>query len=415
MPTVTEGGSVDFTVSSTVGTFDGQTVVVSYSTATGTAGSSDFQRVSGSRSIEVGERATVTVQTEPDTRAEAAETFSLTLTGVRMPGGGAVLGDDRATVTINDNDNLTVTVTSLQTSVLEGSDAKFEVALTANDASASGSTAVVVSYAVNAVGATAADYTEPSGKLTIPAGRSKGTIVISTTADDVLELTAETIAVALSGATTTATQAPVATDTSETTTIRDRDGTVVVSVADAAPVDEGQAAVFTVSMSGKVSQAVVVTPTTPTDTNQNDNDFSAPQPAMLIIEAGETTGMVTIQTTDDGGDPRAEADETITLTLELPSVADRPPGVVLGKDTATATIRDNDPLRVNISGPSAVSSGAPNAQFMVGVTGGKGSDTITVDYTYTVGSTTGSDSVTIASAADPYTATITVTIRQQRS
>ena len=412
---VTEGGSVDFTVSSTAGTFGGLTVVVSYSTATGTAGSSDFTRVSGSRSIAVGGEATVTVETEQDTRAEAAETFSLTLTGVRMtgvrmPGGGAVLGDDRATVTITDNDNLTATVTSLQTSVLEGADARFEVALTANNESASGSTPVVVLYTVIPNipnGATSADYTEPSGKMTIPAGQSTGTIVISTTADNVLELTEETIVVQLDSATTTATIAPTVMGPSQPTRIRDRDGTVVVSIADAAPVDEGQAAVFTVSLSGKVSQDVVVTPTTPAADNDNAGDFSAPQPAMLIIEAGETTGTVTVQTTDDASDPRAEAraeaDETITLSLALPTP---PPGVVLGKNTATGTIRDNDPLRVNISGPSAVFSDATNAQFMVNLTGGMGSGTITVDYTYTVGSTSGSDSVEIANNADSATITI---------
>ena len=406
---VLEGSDVNFTVSSTTGTFGGQTVVVSYSTASGTAGSSDFKRVSGSRTITVGQSTTVMVETEQDTRAEDNETFSLTVTGARILGGGAaVLGVDRATATIDDNDDLTAAVTSLQTNVLEGSDARFEVALTANNASASGSTAVVVSYMVNTNqdGATSADYTEPSGRLTIPAGQSKGTIVISTTADNVLELAEETIAVQLTAADTSAGVVGHSTQASGATTIRDSDGTVVVSVADAAPVDEGQAAVFTVTLSGKVSQPVEVTASTTPDT-PND-DFSAPQPAMLTIQADMTTGTITVQTTDEASNARrAEGEDTFTLTLALP--AGPPPGVVLGKNTATGTIRDNDPLRVNISGPSAVASNASSAEFAVNLTGGMGSAAITVHYTYTVGSTSDSDSVEIQNNADSATITVTNT------
>ena len=249
---VAEGENVNFMVNSTAGA--GLTVAVSYSTGTRTAGGSDFKSASGSLTIVGSGNGTVTVETVENTRAEALETFTLTLTSPRILGGGdVVLGNDRATAIINDDDDLTATVTSLQTSVLEGSDARFEVALTSDNASASGSTSVVVSYMVNRNqdGATAADYTEPSGRLTIPAGQSTGTIDISTTADNVLELADETIAVQLTGADTAAGEVDLATNpTSEATAIRDKDGTVVVSVADAAPVEEGQAAVFTASLSG---------------------------------------------------------------------------------------------------------------------------------------------------------------------
>ena len=115
--------------------------------------------------------------------------------------------------------------------------------------------------------ATTADYTEPSGKLTIPAGRVEGYDCRQHQGRQRagvryrdLGLAAETIAVRLDSADTTAANNPTATGTSAPpTTIRDSDGTVVVSVADAAPVTEGQAAVFTVSLSGKVSQNVTVT------------------------------------------------------------------------------------------------------------------------------------------------------------
>ena len=409
---VFEGDDIDFTVSRSTGTFTGD-VVVRYATATGTAGSADFKALSDTLTISGSDDdddvtvETKTVETKEDTRAENSETFGLTLWLV-SPGDGSVeLGDDRATATINDDDPLQAAVTRLQTTVLEGSDATFEVALTTGGASGSGSSAVVVSYSVVATVATTADYTEPSGKLTIRAGQSTGTIVIKTTSDNVLEsdtalgLDAETLAVQLEldGATTSA-GTVIAQGTSLATTIRDSDGTVVVSVADAAPVDEGQAAVFTVSLSGKVSQAVEVTAST---TPSAGDDFADPQPATLFIDAGETTGTFTVQTTDDAVDPRAEpdetfpraeADETFTLTLQpLPDTA--PAGVVLGKNSATGTIRDNDPLRVNLSGPRAVAADR-DATFKVELVGGTGSAGVEVEYTYTAGGTSVSTYVTIA-------------------
>ena len=207
---VTEGVDIDFTVSRSTGTFTGD-VVVRYATATGTAGSADFKALSDTLTISGSDDDDdVTVETEEDTRAENSETFDLTLTLVSPPDGSVELGDDRATATINDDDPLQAAVTRLQTTVLEGSDATFEVALTTGGASGSGSSAVVVSYSVVATVATTADYTEPSGKLTIRAGQSTGTIVIKTTSDNVLEsdtalgLDAETLAVRLDVATTSA-------------------------------------------------------------------------------------------------------------------------------------------------------------------------------------------------------------------
>ena len=144
------------------------------------------------------------METEGDSRAEENETFSMRLTLVSPS--GVELGTDQATVTIDDDDDLEATVASIQTMVLEGSDATFEVSLTrtATDGG-SGSRPVVVNYRV-APGstATAADYNSPSGKLTIGAGQSSGTIAIQTKADDVLELAGETLALQITGVNTAA-------------------------------------------------------------------------------------------------------------------------------------------------------------------------------------------------------------------
>ena len=88
------------------------------------------------------------METEEDTRAENDETFSLSISLVSPRDSSVVLGVDRATATIDDDEILAASVRPLQTTVLEGSDARFEVALASGGASASGSSAVVVSYTV---------------------------------------------------------------------------------------------------------------------------------------------------------------------------------------------------------------------------------------------------------------------------
>ena len=378
-------------------------IVVSYTTVTGSATGADFKAKSGRLTFTSDLEQLVKlvkVETEEDSRAEENETFSMRLTLVSPRGSvelgtdSVELGTDQATVTIDDDDDLLATVASIQTMVLEGSDATFEVSLTRTETdrgSGSGSRPVVVSYRVAPAPeptATAADYNSPSGKLTISAGQSSGMIAIQTKADDVLELAGETLALQITGVNTAAGMVtwpgdpnPSVVSPATTTRIRDADGTVVVSVADATPVVEGQAATFTVALSGKVSQPVVVEPTV---APQNSGDFTSLL-QNLTIAAGETTGIVTVQTTDDADTTagrQAEADEKFTLTIALPLT--KPAGVELGTATATGTIRDDDPLRVNLSGPRAVAA-TEDAEFTVVLAGGTGSVAVEVGYTCVAG------------------------------
>ena len=416
-----EDGPFTFTVTTT-GTPAGDGVVVRYATATGTASSADFDATSGTLTITGAGATTVPVTVADDTLAEDSETFSMRLTLVSPQDGSVVLGTDRATAIINDNDALTATVTRLQESVLEGSAATYRVALTrSGGASASGSRPVIVRYRATAASTAKppADYTSPSGKLTIPAGRSSGTISIRTRTDNVLELreltgpyrlAGETLAVELITATTAAGTVTASGSASEATNIRDHGGTVAVSVADAAPVDEGGAAVFKVNLSGPVSHPVTVA----VAATGNTGDYADPA-AALTIAAGETRATVTVQTMDD---TFAEDEETFTLTLSNLAVVPTPPTVlmngtvVLRDSTATGTIRGNDPLRVDLGGPRAVAraaASAPGVPYTLTLTGGTtdaGND-ISVDYAYRVGSASGAGTATIA--AGSLTGTFNVT------
>ena len=212
------------------------------------------------------------------------------------------------------------------------------------------------------------DYTPQRGILTIPAGSSTGTILISATQDDVLEK-AETFEVTLKNPVTAKGSVSVSGTGSSAMSKIPAHGTVAVSVAGpSGSVEEGDEAVFTLVLSGKVSEAVMV--------NYAVDGVTASSP--LTIDAEETRRTFTVQTTDN---TVAEASKTVTVTL--PQSQTLPSGVGLGTTTATATNSDNDPLTVSLEGPKNV-DGVVDPQYTVmlkvGAGSGTGSATVEVDY-----------------------------------
>ena len=197
----TEGAPIEFTVSRDAdGNLYSGKIVVSYVVEPDTATSADFTAPS-SRTLTLPDENTITVKTTDDTLVEANEQFTVRLTraskAVSRDPGNVVLGATRGTATITDNDKLDVSIESRQTTVLEGSSAAFTVKLTerATSRSGAGSADVVVDYVVSDTSQAKAadkDFTAPSGRLTIRAGQSSGTITIAANDDDVLERGART-------------------------------------------------------------------------------------------------------------------------------------------------------------------------------------------------------------------------------
>ena len=145
----------------------------------------------------------MTVATVEDELNEAAETFTVSLSGVTLPDGVSLNADkDEATGTIEDDDALTVSVAGPGANVEEGQTATFTVTVTGTSTSA-----VVVSYEVDTAcvdgelrrrlhGAAG-----PGVQLTIGAGVASGTIQIVTATDAVLEPD-ETLVLKLTAAST---------------------------------------------------------------------------------------------------------------------------------------------------------------------------------------------------------------------
>ena len=379
----TEGNDLTFTVSRDSTAFTGD-VRVRYTTEYGSATSADLTPASGILTIPQGQsNGSIVVKTRSEELAENNEKFTVRLLSIVEPTGSLVaIRADRATGTINNDDNLNAEIKSEQASVLEGSPAKFTVTLTrrAPDGprNGAGSEDIVVGYVLTSnslAKAVDGDFTAPSGRLTIRAGQSSGTITIDAKDDGVLEVHGELLELMLDGEPSTAAgDVDLGSTTEAQTTIRDLDGTILVSLANAGTVTEGRPAVFNLSLSSKYTEALTANFTTPT------TGYTAPQP--LTIPAGETKGSVTVLTIDDR---IAEDEETLALNLGVvgPDGAAVPSYVRLVNTSATATITDNDTVTAVLSGPSAVSANE-DAKFTVTLSGAERNAAATVRYEYQV-------------------------------
>ena len=363
-----EGSPLQFSVTASDNVTN---LVLTYSPEAGTARTpADYAAQGDTLTFPNGSGRIPDIVTESDTLNEGDETLTLRLSLVSPPP-GVRLATPTATGTITDhtNDAITAAVRAGETTVTEGSPATFIVSLEGGTSTR----AVVIDYTVGG-DATAedGDYTAPSGKLTISAGATAGTISIQTLDDGALDR-GEMLSVTLLERGSSA--GMVTARGTALTTIADASDGVTVSVKDTT-VDEGDPAMFTVELSGKVDDDVTVgyRVAEGTATEGSGNDYERPSKTEVIITKGETTAMIPVETLDD---MLAEASETFTLTLQpLPNTT--PAGVTLGDASATATITD-DALTATVVGPTEVAEGA-DAVYTVTVTGGAGDEDVTVTY-----------------------------------
>ena len=375
-----EGAAAEFMVSAPDSP-NGTTV--QYSVSAGSASTADFTTPSD-RTLTV--PGTIRVPIVNDTVAEGTETFRVTLSNLRRPTDSTVtveLGTTTGTATIGENDKLTAEVNSQNTTILEGESATFVV-----DLGGTSSTSVEIDYTVEGSGDPAADeddFTPEKGTLTIPAGRSTGTIQIEAVDDDILEPN-EGLQVTLSNP-SPSNIVSVGGDPAQTV-IGANGSTVTVSLATTlVTVTEGGKALFPVVLSGKVASAVTVEYTLAPPAN---GDYTA-SPAQVEIDAGETSATIEVNTVDDDA-----AENTETFTLELDAA---PAGLSLGTDEATGRITDNDPINVTVEGPDLVVAESTQNDFRFRLSGDTTASTaITVAYSTTNGTADGSATIDVGDA-----------------
>ena len=392
---VAEGEAAQFVV--TLAPASGKQVTVSYSTADGTAKASEDYTAASSTTLTftAGDTTkTVSVATTEDTRNEATEAFTMTLSG---PTNATLKSDaNTATATINDDDALPQ-LSIAGATVDEGDTAQFVVTL----APASGKQ-VTVSYATTDGTAKASeDYTAASSTtLTFTAGDTTKTVSVATTEDTRNEAT-EAFTVTLSGPTNATLKSDANTATA---TINGDDALPQLSIA-GATVDEGDTAQFVVTLTPASGKQVTVSYATADGTAKASEDYTAASSTTLTFAPDETTKTVSVATTKD---TRNEATEAFTMTLSGPTNAT----LKSDANTATGTINDDDALpQLSIAG-ATVDEG-DTAQFVVTLTPAS-SKQVTVSYA-TADETakasedyTAASSTTLTFAPDETTKTVSV-------
>lgn len=194
-PSVTEGGSLVYTVTKTGATNTSFTVNFASASGTATAGS-DYTANSGTLTFLTGDTSkTISIATIDDAVVEGAETV---LVNLSAPSGGSTITTSQGSGTINDNDLPPPTFTVSDVSIVEGGVLAFAVSRSA----AAISTNFSVNYATaDGTATSASDYTAASGTLTFtPGGATSQTVNVSTVQDTAVEAN-ETLLLNLSGAT----------------------------------------------------------------------------------------------------------------------------------------------------------------------------------------------------------------------
>lgn len=343
-------------------------VTVQYATANGSAAAgSDYTATNDTLTFNPGGSLTqvVPITILGDTTVEAVEQFFVNLSS---PSFNAEIGTGQATIVINP------ALTGVEVSVGpdlqadEGNSGSQNYVFTVS-LSETSSEQVLVAYATQDGTATVAggDYNATSATLTFAPGDTTKLVTVQVLGDEITESNESfTLNVnAVSGS--------VSSD-SATLTIVDDDGPATISVQNDVTVSAGAnptSAVFTVTLSGLVTQPVSVGYATSNGTATAGVDYLQATGNLLFQPGGPRSQTVTVTILSSSG-PKPDQ----SFFLNLSSVT--PPGVIIGDDLAVGTI-----ITQGLSVSDAVivegNGGTSNAVFTVSLSRSS-QDTVTVVY-----------------------------------
>ncbi|MBU1099587.1 MAG: choice-of-anchor D domain-containing protein [Bacteroidetes bacterium] len=303
---VTEGdeSSVNLTFEVVLSAASGKTITVDYSTSANTAtAGSDFTTISTSTlTFNAGETSkNVNVTILGDLIDEVNETLNLDLTN---PTNATIL-DAQGTGTITDNDPLPgLSVDNVI--VTEGNSGTVDAAFTVILSAVSGKTVTVDYETANNTAISGNDYISNTNTLTFEAGATTKTITVQISGD-VLDEIDETYYVNLSNA-----ENATISDAQGLGTITDDDGapTVTLALTDSPFAENGGTATVTATLSAESGKNVTIDLEF-SGTATNTTDYTRSN-ASITINAGLTTGSITLTGVDDSDD---DDDETIIIDM----------------------------------------------------------------------------------------------------
>ena len=272
------------------------------------------------------------------------ETFTFDLKGaVRLE----VDGDNQSIeISLRDNETMRAVVAADSENVAEGGTASFTVSLMPYE----NAVPVEIEYAVVGT-AGPADYTAPSGTLTIRAGETSGRVAIPVLMDT-LHDPDETLGILLTRVAGGGREIALLTDTLATVTILDA-GSLSASLASGASAAEGDGIEFTIELPLPTDMPVLVEWATSDAQGEQAADSMGVDytdaSGTVTIPAGDTSGTFTVWTVED---ILVEGDETFTVVLRSAKKGDDPAtstDVTMAIRSVTATILDDDTAPASIT------------------------------------------------------------------
>ena len=390
-------GQLDFTVrlnapapqevTVDVATADGE--ATSHGNVTATSLGQDFEARTATLTFAAGEQTkTFSVVTLDDTIDERNETFTAQLStpaqslnryaSARRWLTLTSLADGTAVGTINDDEAPLVASISRAYSTVDedrSGPVRFTVDL-AHPTTTNHERNPAVAWEITAGTATASeDYEDAADKLTFPVGTMRGFIDVEIVDDALFEEELENFTVQLMQLGTRLVSISP-TEASYQASIRDNETLTAAITANAENVTEGEAAAFTVTLTGESSEAVTVqfevmgTASAmddygaPTGVEAFSSSGSSANTGTLRIPAGQTSGTITFPILVDSVD---DDNETLRVEIFKVSSGDRAASVSTEHASAYSTIVDLGTLLVTIQGTPSVNEGG-SATFTIYMT-----------------------------------------------
>ena len=329
--TVTEGGEAVFTVR--LSDTSSETVTVRYATVDDTAvAGSDYTRTTGTLRFDPNERTdTIRVPILQDSTAEPGESFTVELSNPNR----ATVSDGTGAVTI-EADPMPELRISDAAPVAEGNDAVFTVSL-----STPSSQVVTVEYrTVDGTAGAGSDYSTTSETLRFDPLETTKTIQVPVLTDSMSE-PSEDFEVELRNPSRATLD-----DARGVGTIA-ADPMPGLTIDDAAPVAEGNDAVFTVTLHPQSSQVATVEYTTEDGTADAGDDYTTIAET-LTFSPGQTTKIIRVPVLVDA---TQESSETFTVELSTPM------GTTLADSTGLGTITADPMPGLSIGDAEPVAEG----------------------------------------------------------
>ena len=329
--TVTEGGEAVFTVR--LSDTSSETVTVRYATVDDTAvAGSDYSRTTGTLRFDPNERTdTIRVPILQDSTAEPSESFTVELSNPNR----ATVSDGTGAVTI-EADPMPELRISDAAPVAEGNDAVFTVSL-----STPSSQVVTVEYrTVDGTAGAGSDYSTTSETLRFDPLETTKTIQVPVLTDSMSE-PSEDFEVELRNPSRATLD-----DARGVGTIA-ADPMPGLTIDDAAPVAEGNDAVFTVTLHPQSSQVATVEYTTEDGTADAGDDYTTIAET-LTFSPGQTTKIIRVPVLVDA---TQESSETFTVELSTPM------GTTLADSTGLGTITADPMPGLSIGDAEPVAEG----------------------------------------------------------